>query len=333
VLKALRTKELVLIVIVIIFIPLYAFYTQVIAPKFGQGLINANRNRIKKLAEKVEEIRTTESSRGRTLAALKQQQAQNDERVARMRKEADEFKRYILNEGYEVELYQYLFGRDARYSIIGLGNSPRRVPKGSYTEIIYGYTCRGRFPDVVKMVKKIENTSRSLSISKLSLEQPKKVKDSSKKDDGSVLAEMQIHAIFSSLDTALTFEEFQKSDLKLDLRKIDGNPWDTDFGETQRQSEGPTAPIKKLYLQSVIYTKDPGGRTARFLEKDPWFRIGDEFPIEKGKLNTMVRLLAVGGRYVVVKHLAKNLVYKITLKVSDQDGGPKSSNQKEQVEL
>ena len=159
-LKALRTKELVLIVIVIIFIPLYAFYTQVIAPKFGQGLINANRNRIKKLAEKVEEIRTTESSRGRTLAALKQQQAQNDERVARMRKEADEFKRYILNEGYEVELYQYLFGRDARYSIIGLGNSPRRVPKGSYTEIIYGYTCRGRFPDVVKMVKKIENTSR-----------------------------------------------------------------------------------------------------------------------------------------------------------------------------
>jgi len=327
--KSLRTKEIVLLVIIIIFIPVYAFYTQVIAPKFGEGKITANRRRIKKLVEQVEELRADEQKRNREISSLREKQARNDERIAEMRKEADEFKRYILNENYEVLLYDYLFGRDARYSIVGLGNIPRRVPKGSYTEIIYQYTCKGKFPDVVKMVKKIENSSRSLSISKLNLEKPKRAKDSTKADDGTVMANMQIHAILSSLDTAMTFEEFKKSDPKLDLHKIDGNPWDTDFGATQRDSEGPTAPIKNLFLQSVIYTKDPGSRTARFIEKQPWYRIGDEFTIEKGKTNTMVRLVAIGGRYVVVKHLAKNLMYKISLRVGDSAKDPQGANLKE----
>lgn len=327
--KSLRTKEIILIVIVIIFIPIYAFYKRVIAPRWGDNLIEANQKRISKLSEQVEEARKDETDKLRSKETLRLQQVQNDERIAEMRKEADDFKRYIMNEDNEVLLYDYLFGRDARYSIVGLGNIPRRVPKGSYTEIIYQYTCRGKFPDIVKMVKKVENSSRSLSISKLSLEKPKQAKDSTVADDGTVIANMQIHAIFSSLSTAMTFQEFKKSDPNLDLRKIDGNPWDTEFGATQRETEGPTGPIKKLNLLSVIYTKDPGLRTAKFSDMDIWYRIGDEFTIERGKTNTTVRLVAIGGRYVVIKHLAKNLMYKISLQVADGKQDTKDSNLKE----
>ena len=312
--KTLRTKEIILIVLIIILIPTYAFYNRVIAPRWSDNTIDSNKRRIAKLVKQVEEGRNEETEKVKQKNSFRVQQVQNDERIAEMRKEADDFKQYIMNEDNEVLLYDYLFGRDARYSIVGLGNVPRRVPKGSYTEIIYQYTCRGKFPDIVKMVKKIENSSRSISISKLSLEKPKQAKDAVVADDGTVIANMEIHAIFSSLST-LTFQDFKKSDPNLDLRKIDGNPWDTEFGATQRDSEGPTGPIKRLNLLSVIYTKDPGLRTAKFKDMESWYRIGDEFTIEKGKTNTTVRLIAIGGRYVVIKHLVKNLMYKISLQV------------------
>jgi len=316
----------------IVFIPLYAFYTQVIAPRFSDSRIKANTRRQQKVQKKLNEDLAKEATMQKEMASLTQRLAKNDGKVARMRSEAKEFKRYILSDRYEVDLYHYLFGRDARYSILGLGNTPKRIPKGNYTEISYNYICKGKFQDVVKMVKKIENTSRSLSISKLSLEKPKTKKKSRQKASGDIIANMRIHVIFSGLETGLSFDSFREGEPSLDLIKIGGNPWDSDFGETRQQTGGPTAAIKKLFLRSVIYMKSPARRAARFSTSDSWYHIDDEFQIEPGKSFTTVRVMAIGGRYVVIKHLGKNQVFKISLKVTETGSSKAESNTKQLME-
>jgi hypothetical protein len=328
--KVLRIKEIILLGLVVVFIPVYAFYTQVIAPRFSDSRIRANSRRQQKVQKKLNESLSKEATMQKELASLSQRLANNDGKVARMHSEAKEFKRFILSDRYEVELYHYLFGRDARYSILGLGNTPKRIPKGNYTEIIYNYICRGKFQDIVKIVKKIENTSRSLSISKLSLEKPTVKKKSGKKPSSDITATLQIHVIFSGLETGLSFDTFREGEPSLELIKIGGNPWDSDFGETRQQTGGPTAAVKKLFLKSVIYMKTPSRRAARFSHSESWYQIDDEFQIEQGKPFTTVRVMAIGGRYVVVKHLGKNQVFKISLRVSET-GKPKGDSNTKQL--
>jgi len=329
----LRKKEIVLLALIIFFIPGFAFYNRAIAPKFGQGRIRALGRLISKANKKVAENNKTNESMISEVESTRNNIKANDERIARMRKEASEFKKFILSDRYEVDLYIYLFGRDARYSVIGLGNNPKRVLKGSYTEIIYQYKCKGKFSDIVKMVKKVENTSKSLSISSLEVEKPKIDEDDKKKDDGSVIAELKIHAIFSSLDNALSFDEFEKGEPDLEIRKIDGNPWDANFSGEKRQSEGPTGPVKKLFVESIFYLSEPGRRAVKFYENQNWYRIGDEFQIEAGKSFTTARVLAIGGRYVIVKHLNKNQDFKISLNVTQDAKEKEQTNYKEMVEL
>ena len=51
--------------------------------------------------------------------------------------------------------------------------------------------------------------------------------------------------------------------------------------------------------------------------------------IEARKTSTMVRLLAIGGRYVVLKHLNKNQVFKISLAVAEAETSKEQTNRKE----
>jgi hypothetical protein len=332
--KALRLKEIILIALTIIFIPSYAFYSRVIAPRFGASRVRSLNSGIgrdqKKLNKEVDLVSAMEGER----ESLKAQIAKNEQDIVRMRREAEDFKRYILSINYEFELHQYLFGRDARYTVRGLGTNPKRFPKGNYTELVYDYQCQGKFQDIIKMVKKIENTSRSLSISKLTLEKPKQKKeDMHKKDDGTIIGKMEIHVIFSAMEDALDFEEFRRNEPELNLRKIDGNPWDPNFGETRKRGEGPTGPIKRLYLESVLYMHEPDRRAVKFTDHSRWYRIGEEFEIEKGKSFTMARVLFIGGRYVVIKHLNKNLIFKIALNVAgNSTDNPEDTNEKHLVE-
>ncbi len=318
--QALRLKEKILIGLVVVFIPLFTFYSQFIAPRFGDARINSVNRQIQRESKDLGELQSRDSAMKQEIESIRQKLSQHDEQVAKMRVQAEDFKQYILSDRYEVELYQYLFGRDARYSVIDLGNNPRRLPKGAYTEIVYSYTARGLFPDIMKMVKKIEQTSRSLSISTLKLERPRFNAKEGEKDDGTVIADAQIHVILSSNESALSFEEFKKNAPELEIKKIDGNPWDPNFGAATQQDEGPTGPVKKLNLTSVIYMIDEGQRVARFENLGKWFKQGDEFEIEPGKSFTTVRLMHIGGRYVVVKHLNKNITFKLTLDVTNIGG-------------
>lgn len=315
---ALRLKEKILLGIIIVFIPSYVFYTQFIAPQFSDNRIKALERSAIKERKDLQTEEDKERNMKNEVESIKQKMRLNDEQIAKMRAEADEFKKYILSDRYEVELYQYLFGRDARYNVIDLGNNPRRFPKGAFTEIVYGYQVRGLFPDILKMVKKIELTSRALSISTLKLEKPKLNPKEGQKDDGTVIASLQIHVILSAQDSALSFEEFKAGAPELEIKKIDGNPWDPNFGAASAQDEGPTGPIKKLFLQTVLYLIDNHQRVASFEGVSGWFKEGEEFDIEPGKSFTRVRVLAIGGRYVVLKHLNKNITYKIALNVVNQ---------------
>ncbi|PCJ18748.1 MAG: hypothetical protein COB02_09960 [Candidatus Cloacimonadota bacterium] len=318
--ESLRLQEKILIAVLIVFIPSYTFYSRIIAPRFGASALKGTQRRIIKLNKDLGKLRTTENNMTNELASLQQVITNTDKRIARMRNEAQEFKKFILGQNYEQELYQYLFGRDARYNLIALGNSPKRIPKNSYTEIIYTYLVKGQFIDVVKLVKKIENVSKSVSISSLTLERPKKKsKDGVQKDKGLIQAKLKIHVIFSSLGTALSFEEFKKNEPKLEVKKIDGNPWDSNFGEAEKSIEGPNSAVKKLILRSVIYAYSDIERSALFGNGLGWKKQGDEFLIEPRKSHTLVRLLHIGGKYTVVKHLNKNEVFKLTLNVSAED--------------
>ncbi|MBW7876259.1 MAG: hypothetical protein H3C47_09765 [Candidatus Cloacimonetes bacterium] len=325
-LAALRLKEKILLLMTIIFIPSYTFYSQFIAPRFSDNRFRVLERQLTKERKDLSDEETKDRNIKTEIEAIKQKQRINDEQIVKMRAEADEFKKYILSDRYEVELYQYLFGRDARYNVIDLGNNPRRLPKGAFTEIIYTYQVRGAFADVLKMVKKIENTSRSLSISTLKLEKPRINPKEGQKDDGSVISNLQIHVILSSQDNALSFEEFRKGAPELEIKKIDGNPWDPNFGAASAQDEGPTGPVKKLFLSSVLYMIENQGRVARFEGDQNWYKEGDEFDIEAGKSFTRVRLIAIGGRYVIVKHLNKNITYKITLNVTDGESADAKDN-------
>ncbi|MCO4781171.1 MAG: hypothetical protein KC646_02510 [Candidatus Cloacimonetes bacterium] len=317
---SLRLQEKILIGILIVFIPSFTFYNRVIAPKFGDRALKSLNRRITKLNKELGKLRSTENGMTSEVASLKYTIETNDKRIARMRKEADEFKKFILGLNYETELYQYLFGRDARYNLVALGNSPKRVPKNSYTEVIYTYLVKGQFIDIVKLVKKVENISKSVSISSLTLEKPKKKdKDANVKDDGSVRAKLKIHAIFSSLGTALSFEEFKKNEPKLEVKKIDGNPWNSNFGEAEKTTEGPNSAVQKLLLTSVIYAYADAERSALFGHEIGWKKQGDEFLIENRKSHTMVRLLHIGGNYAVVKHLNKSQVFKLSINVNAEE--------------
>ncbi|MCJ8345051.1 hypothetical protein MJH12_05890 [bacterium] len=317
---SLRLQEKILIGILLVFIPSYTFYNKVIAPKFGDRAMRGVKNSIKKLNKDLGKLRTTESNMKNDLASMKLSISNTDRRIQRMRKEANEFKKFILGMNYQQDLYQYLFGRDARYNLIALGNSPKRIPKNSYTEVIYTYLVKGQFIDIVKLVKKVENISKSVSISSLTLERPKKKgKDKVLKDNGMVQAKLKIHAIFSSLGTALSFEEFKKNEPKLEVKKIDGNPWDSNFGEAEKSIEGPNSSVKKLVLRSVIYAYADVERSALFTGEIGWKKQGDEFLIEARKSHTRVRLLYIGGNYAVVKHLNKNEVFKMILNVNAED--------------
>ena len=75
--------------------------------------------------------------------------------------------------------------------------------------------------------------------------------------------------------------------------------------------------------------KEPARRSVKFTDDLSWYRIGDEFMIESRKSSTMVRLLAIGGRYVIIKHLNKNQVFKISLAVAEADTSKDQTNQKE----
>ena len=327
--KVLRIKEIILLALFIVFVPSYAFYQRVIAPRFGSAKIKTLKKRIVKSDKKLKEEQKINKQVARELESMKQKIKLNNERIARMRQEADEFQTYLLSDRYEVELYQFLFGRDARYSVIGLGNNPKRNPKGKYTELVYSYRCKGKYADMVRLVKKIENVSRSLSISKLELKKPKQKPNEEVKETGEVEADMKIHAIFWSDEAALSFDEFKKNEPDLNIRKIDGDPWNANFGEVERRSEGPTGPVKKLFLESIMYMKEPARRSVKFTDDLSWYRIGDEFMIESRKSSTMVRLIAIGGRYVIIKHLNKNQVFKISLAVAEADTSKEQTNQKE----
>ena len=326
--KALRIKEIILIALFVIFVPSYAFYQRVIAPRFGSAKIKTLQRKITKNQKKLDDERKINSQVANEIESMKQKIKINNERIVRMSKEASEFKTLILSDRYEVELYQFLFGRDARYTVVGLGNNPKRNPKASYTEVVYSYLCKGKYEDLVKLVKKIENVSRSLSISKLEIKKPKIQPNEEVKETGEVEASMQIHAIFSSLETALSFEEFKKNESELNIRKIDGDPWNANFGEVRSRSEGPTGPVKRLFVESILYMKEPSRRSVKFLENPTWYRIGDEFMIESRKTSTMVRLLAVGGNYVIVKHLNKNQIFKIKLNVAEAEATRDQTNEK-----
>ena len=199
--KALRIKEIILLALFVIFVPSYAFYQRVLAPRFGSAKIKTLKRKIQKNEKKLKDEQKSNKQVTRDLESMKQKIKLNNERIARMRKEADEFQTYLLSDRYEVELYQF-FGRDARYSVIGLGNNPKRNPKGNYTELVYSYRCKGKYADMVRLVKKIENVSRSLSVSKLEIKKPKQKPNEVIKEIGEVESEMKIHAIFWSDEAA-----------------------------------------------------------------------------------------------------------------------------------
>lgn len=327
--KGLRIKEIILIALYLVFIPSYAFYQRVIAPRFGTGKIRVLKSKIEKGTKKLGVETKKSEDLVSEIGFMEQQTSKNSEKVARMIKESEEFKKEILHLDYEVELYQFIFGRDARYSIIGLGNNPRRNDRNPYVEVTYDYLCKGKYEDIIKLVKKIENVSRSLSISKLEVRKPKaQESNQAAKDSGEVEASMQINVILSSDKTAKNFEDFKRNEPELNIRKIDGDPWNENFGEVRSRAEGPTGPVKKLFIESILFLKEPSRRSVKFLADSSWYRIGDEFKIEARKEATTVRLLAIGGNYVILKHLNKNLVFKIKLNVAEEDSTREQTNEK-----
>jgi hypothetical protein len=331
-LKNMRKKEMVLAGLSILFIVGFMFYSRLIAPTIGRNAIVQLQKRIKRQQKKLNEEQGKEKS-----LMDKQKQAsleiqRNREMIERWRAEADIFKKKILSDTHEIDLFQFLFGRDARYNVVGLGNNQRRFPKGSYTEIVYDYKVQGQFLDTLKLIKKVETTSRSLSISSITLSRPKIGEEDGQEDDGSIIAELEIHVILSSLENALSYDEFMENAPDIALKKIDGNPWDENFGSGASQAEGPTGAIKRLWLKSVFYMYDVGKRAVIFEGRSGWYKEGSEFEIEAGKSSTRAKIIAIGGRYVVLRHLNKNLTFKMSLNVNN-DGDEEQRNIKEVIDF
>jgi hypothetical protein len=329
--NGIRKKEIVLIILSVLFMLGYFFYVKAIAPAIGDRAKSSIERKIRRVEKNFQEDLAKETRLKDELKSSQSLIQKNQEVIAQMKEEAEKFKKKILSDKYEIELFQFLFGRDARYNVIGLGNSQRRYPKGNYTEIVYNYKVKGMFPDMVKLIQKVENTSNSLSISSVTISQPKAGKDEEQEDG--VEAELEIHVILSADPNALSFEEFMMDSPEISLKKIEGNPWDVNFGSGAKTAEGPTGAIKRLWLKSVFYLYDQNKRAIRFEDKPGWYREGDEFDIEEGRSSTRAKVVAIGGRYVIIRHLNKNLTFKLTLNASDDLETDEDRNYKELIDF
>jgi hypothetical protein len=332
--QGLRKKEIGLIICGVLFILGFAFYKRFIAPKIGENTRRSLELTINRTQKRLDESRSKLAAKEAEAASVQAEIEAGRKEINRLRKEADIFKQRILSDKYEIELFQYLFGRDARYNVMGLGNTQRRTQKGSnYLEINYNYRVKGQFPDLLKLVQKIEDTASSLSISNLSLQKPVLGRDQAE-SDGSVMAEIDINVIMSNEASALTFDEFIGTGPELVQPNIEGNPWDEGaFTGMTRTSEGPTADIRRLWLQAVMYLYDDTKKAVKFEERNEWFREGDEFEIEPGKSATKARIIAIGGSYVVIRHLNKNTTFKMTLNVMDGEEASETRNIKEVIDF
>lgn len=331
--QGLRKKEIGLIICGLLFILGYASYKRFIAPRIGESTRKSLEFRISAQRKKLTEVQKRQSEKDAENSSTLAEIENGRKEINRLQEESNIFKQRILSDKYEIELFQYLFGRDARYNVMGLGNTQRRSVKGSnYLEINYNYRVKGQFPDILKLVQKIENTASSLSISNLNLQKPVVGRDQAE-SDGSVMAELDINVIMSNESSALSFNEFVGSGPELVQPNIEGNPWDEGaFTGATQNKEGPTSDIRRLWLQAVLYLYDDDKKAVKFEERDGWLRENEEFEIEPGKTSTKAKILAIGGRYVVIRHLNKNTTFKITLNIDDA-AGTENRNIKEVIDF